>query len=60
MSDIQNKMVELMLPIENQILMCDNDDELLTMACAMLQRTCEIFDQVLGEDGRRKMFESVL
>lgn len=60
MSDIQNKMVELMLPIEKQILMCDNDDELLMMACAMLQRTREIFDQVLGEDGRRKMFESVL
>lgn len=60
MSDIQNKMMELMLPIEKQILMCDNDDELLMMACAMLQRTREIFDQVLGEDGRRKMFESVL
>lgn len=60
MSDVQNKMLELMLPIEKQILMCDNDDELLMMACAMLQRTGEIFDQVLGEDGRRKMFENML
>lgn len=60
MSDVQNKMLELMLPIEKQILMCDNDDELLMMACAMLQRTREIFDQVLGEDGRRKMFENML
>jgi hypothetical protein len=27
------------------------------LACAMLQRVCEIFDSHLGEEGRKKMFK---
>jgi len=30
------------------------------LACAMMQRTREIFDQVLGEDGRKKMFKELV
>jgi hypothetical protein len=54
---IKNKMAELMQPIDQQIMMCDDTDELLMIACAMLQRVKEIFDNTLTEEGRRKMFK---
>jgi hypothetical protein len=46
-----------MQPIDQQIMMCDDTDELLMIACAMLQRVKEIFDNTLTEEGRRKMFK---
>ena len=60
MSDVQKRMHELMAPVEQQIMMCDDEKDLLMMACAMMQRTREIFDQTLGEDGRRKMFKELI
>ena len=48
-------MAELMLPIDKQLLMCDNEDDMLMLACAMLQRTGEIFDKVLGDKGRHML-----
>ncbi len=50
-------MSELAKPIEQQILMCDSREEILMIACVMLQRTREIFDQELTIEGRKKMFE---
>ena len=60
MSEVEQRMHELMAPVEQQIMMCDNEKDLLMMACAMLQRTREIFDQTLGEEGRRKMFKELI
>ena len=57
MSDISKRMHELMEPIDRQILMCDDEQDMLMMACAMLQRTREIFDQHLGTNGRMRMFK---
>jgi hypothetical protein len=57
--DIEKRMQELMLPIEKQILMCDNREDLLMIACAMLQHVRTIFDQELGEEGRRQMFKDL-
>ena len=54
--DIEKRMTELMAPVEQQIMMCDDREELLMMACAMLQRVNEIFTQELGERGRDMMF----
>lgn len=54
---IQNRMSELAQPIEQQILMCDSREEILMMACVMLQRTREIFDQELSVEGRKRMFK---
>ena len=54
---INERMIELAMPIEQQILMCDSREELLMMACVMLQRTQEIFDLELGEPGRKEMFK---
>ena len=60
MSEVEQRMHELMAPVEQQIMMCDDEKDLLMMACAMLQRTREIFDQTLGEQGRRKMFKELI
>lgn len=60
MSDVQKRMAELMAPVDQQIMMCDDGHELLMMACAMLQRTRELFDQTLGEEGRKQMFKELI
>jgi len=59
MKEIHCRMLELMAPIDQQILMCDDDEDMLMMACAMLQRSNEIFEQILGKDGTKKMFKSI-
>ena len=53
-------MTELMRPIEQQILMCDDREDQLMMACAMLQRTRELFDYHIGEAGRKTMFKDLV
>jgi hypothetical protein len=54
---IQKRMDELMEPIDQQIMMTDNREELLMIACAMLQRTTEIFEAELGVEGRKQMYK---
>ena len=54
---IAKRMDELMAPLEQQIMMCDSREELLMMACAMMQRTHEIFLQELGENGTKLMYK---
>ena len=51
------RMAELMSPIEQQIMMCDNREDLLMMACAMMTSVKDIFDSELGETGRKHMFK---
>jgi hypothetical protein len=59
MSEIQDRMAELMQPIDQQIMMCDDEKEILMLACAMLQRIREIFDIQLGVEGRKMMFKDL-
>jgi hypothetical protein len=56
----KQRMSELMAPVEQQILMCDNPHDLLMMACAMMQRTHEIFLSQLGEEGARLMYKDMV
>ena len=56
----RTRMQELMKPVEQQIMMCDDRQELLMMACAMMQRTHEIFLQELGENGAKLMYEDLV
>ena len=58
--DIEKRMSELMSPVDQQIMMCDDRQDLLMMACAMLQRVDEIFTQELGKGGRAQMFQDLL
>jgi hypothetical protein len=57
--EVKQRMQELMDPIDKQILMCDNETDMLMMACVMLQRTQEIYTSILGENGARLMFEDL-
>lgn len=58
MSDeISKRMAELMEPIDQQMLMCDDPEDQLMLACAMMQRVKEVFEFHLGEEGRKKMFK---
>ena len=50
--DVESRMRELMQPIDQQIYMCDNPEDMLMIACAMLQRVREIFDENLGVGAR--------
>ena len=55
---IAARMAELMRPVDQQIMMCDDREEVLLMACAMMQRCREIFDTQIGVEGRKRMFRS--
>jgi len=57
---IGERMTELMAPVEQQLLMCDDKEDQLMMACAMLQRVSEIFVYHLGERGAKMMFNDLL
>jgi hypothetical protein len=54
---VKKRMDELMTPIDRQIMMTDNREELLMIACAMMQRTTEIFDAQLSIEGRKQMYK---
>jgi len=56
---VSDRMSELVEPVEQQIMMCDSREDLLMIACVMLQRTREIFDLEIGVDGRKKMFKEL-
>jgi len=59
-TEIQKRMAELMSPINQQIMMCDDREDLLMMASCMMVTVKDIFDQELGEEGRRQMFKDIL
>jgi hypothetical protein len=54
---IKERMIELMEPIDRQIMMCDDRNDQLMLACAMLTTVKDIFDLHIGEDGRKQMFK---
>ena len=58
--NIKERMTELMAPVEQQLLMCDDKEDQLMMACAMLQRVSEIFVYHLGERGAKQMFKDLI
>ena len=60
MSSIQDRMSELMKPIDQQIMMCDDRSDVLMLACAMLQRVREILDSQLGVDGRKELLKGII
>jgi hypothetical protein len=57
---VRKRMEELMKPIEQQIMMCDDRSDLLMMACAMMQRTHEIFLLELGKEGTKQMYKDLV
>lgn len=53
---VKERMIELMAPIDQQIMMCDNRNDQLMLACAMMTAVKDIFDLHIGKDGRKQMF----
>lgn len=51
-----DRMKELMKPIDRQIMMCDDKNELLMLASIMLTTSKQIFRTQLGEEGSRELF----
>jgi hypothetical protein len=54
---VKVRMDEIMVLIDKSIELTDSREEMLMLACAMLQRTNEIFNSTLGEEGRKQMFK---
>ena len=57
MTDIQARMRELCKPIEQQIMMCDSKEDILMMACAMLQHVKTMMDSQIGTEGRKQIIK---
>jgi len=57
---LQERMLELMVPIDSCIQLTDDRNDLLMLACAMMQRVREIFDAEIGEEGRKRMFKELI
>lgn len=60
MNNIQQRMAEIMELIDGSIQLTDDREELIMLACAMLQRTREIFDSTVGVEGRNTMLQGVI
>lgn len=56
-SNEKTRMLELMAPIERQIMMCDDKADLLMIASAMMVYAKSIFDNEVGISGRKQMFK---
>lgn len=57
---LEKRMESMMTIIDAAILSLEEPTDQLMLACAMMQRTREIFDQVIGVEGRKKMFEEAI
>jgi hypothetical protein len=51
-----NRMEEMLQPIDGTIMMTDEENDLIMLACAMQIRAKELFDALLGEENRKKLF----
>ena len=60
MTNIAKRMEELMVLVDKSLLLTDSDNERLMLACAMMQRTNEIFEEILGEQGRKLMYKELV
>ena len=57
MSNVTDRMMELMQPIDQQIMMCDDREDVMMLACAMLERCKHILDSQIGKEGRKTILE---
>lgn len=60
MNTLAKRMQEIMVLVDKSLLLTDNDNERLMLACAMMQRTNEIFEEILGTEGRKSMYKELV
>jgi hypothetical protein len=58
--DVKKRMMELMEPINRQIMMCDDREDLLMLASCMMILVKDLFDNEIGEEGRKLMFKDLV
>ena len=58
--DVEKRMQEMMEPVDKCIQLTDSNEDMLMLACAMLQRVREIFDNQIGIAGRKEMFKDLI
>ena len=56
---IRVRMSELVRPIDEAILMCDDREEVLMLASVMQVRLKDIYDTQIGVQGRKTMFKDL-
>ena len=57
---LEKRMETMMTVIDTAINTIETPEDQLMLACAMMQRTKEIFDHILGEEGRKNMFKELV
>lgn len=58
--EIMQRMAELTQPIDRQIMMCDDEQEVLMLASAMLTTAIRIFDEQITIEGRNQLLVSYI
>ena len=54
--ETQEKRIQrLMMPIETQIMMCDDENDLVLLAVGMLRKTILLFDNQYQRDARKAL-----
>lgn len=56
-SQMQTRYNEMVIAVERQILMCDTHQELLLLSFAMMNKSKDLLDEVLGQDQRKHLFK---
>jgi hypothetical protein len=57
---IERRMATMMMVIDTAIQCAETPEDQLMLACAMMQRTKEIFDCILGEEGTKRMIKELI
>lgn len=55
--EVMKRMEELMRPIDMQIMMCDNADDVLMLASAMMTTAKDIYVQQIGPKGAKELID---
>jgi hypothetical protein len=58
--NLRKRKVELMAPIEMQIMMCDDKNEVLILAAAMAERAYTIFKEHYGRSNAVKLISTMI
>ena len=58
--NLRKRKVELMAPIEMQIMMCDDKNEVLILAAAMAERAYSIFKDQYGRHSAVKLISTMI
>jgi hypothetical protein len=55
---MERRIERLMLPVETQIMMCDDQNDLLLLAVGMLRKTILILDNQYQSEARKALIET--